>query len=225
VSLLAQDRALLDRFRVGDRRVMEQVYRHYAPQVSALVYGGLPTQSARVRARSPYDVGSIVQEVFTRAFTEKARHSYDGVSPYLQYLIAIARNFMLNELRMREDVAEPATIESALSASRAPAAVAASPASPDELAEQNELDGLVSRFLLGRNERERRIFHARFEQLLTQEETASALGLTRIQVRRSEAHLRRDLFAVLRASGYLDQARLTQSSLLPAAPEAPQVEP
>ena len=60
------------------------------------------------------------------------------------------------------------------------------------------------------------MFRARFEQYLSQEEAAASLGLTRIQVRRVEAKLRRDLFVHLRASGYLDRAQPVESSLVGA---------
>ncbi len=199
---------------------MELVFRHYAPQLSALVARGLSTRSGRIRASSPFAVGAVVQEAFSRAFTEKARGAYDGASDYLLYLAAIARNELLNQRRGREDLTERDALEAQLGASpNAGAAVGAAPASPEQAAEERELHGLVSNFLAARDSRERDVYRARFEQHLTQEDAAAVLSLTRIQVRRFEAKLRRDLFAHLRASGYLDRARPVESSLVSSAPE------
>jgi RNA polymerase sigma factor (sigma-70 family) len=199
---------------------MEIVFRHYAPQLSALVARGLSTRGGRIRPPSPFEVGAVVQEAFARAFTEKARGSYDGASDYLQYLAAIARNELLNQQRHREDVAEGEAIESQLgSAANAGAVVSQGPPSPEVVAEERELQGLVDAFLAKREERERQVYQVRFEQHLTQDDAAAVLGLTRIQVRRVEAKLRRDLFAHLRGSGYLDRARPVESSLVSSVPE------
>src|SRR6185295_11005769 len=186
---------------------------------SALVSRGLTTRGGRIRPPSPFEVGAVVQEAFARAFTEKARGAYDGASDYLQYLAAIARNELLNQQRFREDSAESGVIEAQLGTSaNAGVAVASAPPSPDQIAEEKELHGLVEKFLSGREERERQVYRVRFEQHLTQEDAAAVLGLTRIQVRRLEAKLRRDLFVHLRASGYLDRAQPVESSLVAKVP-------
>jgi RNA polymerase sigma factor (sigma-70 family) len=140
----------------------------------------------------------------------------------MQYLAAIARNELLNQQRTREDLADTPALEAhAGSAVNAGAAIGAPPPSPEQAAEEKELRGLVETFLAGRDERERDVYRVRFEQHLTQEDAAAVLGLTRIQVRRVEAKLRRDLFTHLRGSGYLDRARPVESSLVAsAAPEA-----
>lgn len=193
---------------------MDLVFRHYAPLLSALVSRGLSTRGGRMRPASPFEVGAIVQEAFTRAFTDKAREAYDGAADYLQYLAAIARNTMLNQQRGKEDVTESAALEAHLGAGAATAPLGTAPVPPDVAAEERELHGLVETFLSGREQREKDVYRARFEQVLTQEEAATALGLTRIQVRRVEAKLRRDLFAHLRAAGYLDRAAPVESSLV-----------
>src|SRR5882724_10015862 len=94
---------------------MEVVFRHYAPQLSALVARGLSTRGGRIRPPSPFEVGAVVQEAFSRAFTERARAAYDGASDYLQYVAAIARNELLDQQRNREDLAEASALEAQLS--------------------------------------------------------------------------------------------------------------
>ena len=221
MSLLTEEPNLLARFREGERRSMEIVFRHYAPRLSALVARGLSTRGGRLRPASPFEVGAVVQEAFARAFTQKARAAYDGGSDYLQYLAAIARNALLNQRREREDVASHSALESELNgtADRG-ATLSAAPPSPEQVAEERELHGLVAAFLAGREQRERDVYRARFEQHLTQDDAATVLGLTRIQVRRLEAKLRRDLFVHLRTAGYLDRARPVESSLVAPAAES-----
>ncbi len=213
VSLLTTDRSLLDAFRRGDRTAMEAVYRHYAPPLSKRVASGLSGGGGRVRVSSPFEVGAVVQEVFTRAFSERARLAYDGLSPYAAYLSTIARNYLLNELRVREEPAPPEELASAVGDGGEKAQ------SPHEHAEASELLRLTQDFVRGRPEREQAIYQARFEQGLTQDAAAKALGLTRIQVRRAEANLRASLFTHLKAKGYLDHAAQKPQGLAAQAPE------
>jgi DNA-directed RNA polymerase specialized sigma24 family protein len=95
VSLLLEDRALLTRFRAGERKALELVYQHYGPKVSGMVAQSLT-------GRSPFEAGSVVQEVFARAFSRGAREGYTGLTPYLAYLSAIATPVLLNERRLKE---------------------------------------------------------------------------------------------------------------------------
>lgn len=218
MSRLPEDRGLLAAFRAGDRKALETVYLHYAPKLSALVFRGLATQSGRVRVSSPFEAGAVVKETFARAFAEKARLAYDGASPYLGYLSAIARNFLLNEKRVREEVTADAALERASTVGADGAvALSSAPQRPDETAEENELTRLVDRFLSERTQSERDVFKARFLDQKTQDESAAVVGLSRIQVRRIEAHLREDLLARFKQHGYLERTT-TASSLLGARP-------
>jgi RNA polymerase sigma-70 factor, ECF subfamily len=215
VSWLPSDRDMLARFRAGERKALEAVYRHYAPQLSAMVFRGLPTHGGRVRCTGPFEVGAVVQETFARALQERARLAYDGLTPYLSYLSAIARNHLLNERRVREEPADAQAIDSAAGlAANGEAALSSAPKGPDEQVEATELSRLIEAFLSAKSALERDIFHARFVERLTQDEAAAKVGLSRIQVRRAEAHLRRDLLAHFRDTGYFDQVGPVVSSLL-----------
>ena len=218
---LPEDTALLASFRAGDRKAMEVVYLHYAPLLSAIIFRGIATQGGRVRLTSPFELGAVVQETFARAFQESARRAYDGVLPYRAYLAAISRNYLLNELRVREEAASDATLEVALGARvDSTAALSAAPRSPDEVAEEAEITRIVEGFLAERTPVERGVFKARFVEQRTQDDSAAATGLSRIQVRRIEAHLREDLLVRLKQSGYLERATGSASSLF--APRQPQ---
>src|SRR5689334_16260622 len=107
MSLLVERRELLDRFKRGERQALEEVYRHYVPEVAAFLQRGFTFQSAGRTLRfsgfaQPFDLDNALQETFTRAFRESARLGYDGLRSYKNYLLAIARNFVLDELRTRE---------------------------------------------------------------------------------------------------------------------------
>jgi len=55
------------------------------------------------------------------------------------------------------------------------------------------------------NEEDRELVRLRFTESQGQEETAKALGSTRMKVRTQESRIRRRLVAFLRHSGYLDE--------------------
>lgn len=93
MPLLKTDRALLDRFRAGDREALTKVYWEYVRKVERLL-------SARFRIGAS-ELADLVQEVFLCAFSEKSRRAYDGIRDYGPYLCAIARNILLHWSRVR----------------------------------------------------------------------------------------------------------------------------
>jgi hypothetical protein len=108
-DLLAQDRALLGRFRAGERKAWNR-YRHtrraLQPRGRRLAGSGGRVAPARFgRARCAGDLRPRV--------LEKARASYDGLSRSCSTWRPIARNFLLNELGSARSP-PPAALESAL---------------------------------------------------------------------------------------------------------------
>src|SRR5437762_10073842 len=96
MSLLIERRELLDRFKRGERQALEEVYRHYVPDVAAFLQRGFTFSSGGRPLRfsgyaQPFDLDNALQETFLRAFKESARVGYDGLHPYKSYLFAIAR--------------------------------------------------------------------------------------------------------------------------------------
>jgi RNA polymerase sigma-70 factor (ECF subfamily) len=198
---LHDDRAWLAAFRAGDHRALERVYRAHVNEVAQLLRRGFSFQNRegtyRFRGyRSEFDLENALQEVFLRAFSERARLAYDGLRPYGAYLVAIARNVVIDEFRR---LAKDAETFAAEHEEHLPA-----PA-PDLEAE--ELGRLLVRTLEGLEPRERELYEIRFARGLSQRDAARALGLTRIQVRRRENHLKRRLLEVLRGGGYAEGVR------------------
>lgn len=205
------NRELLDGFRRGDRPALLTVYRAYVAEVSGFLRRGFSFSSGgkpcRFRGFSGgYEIEAAVQEIFRRAFEERARLSYDGVGPFRPYLLRIAQNVVINDLKSKQPIlfrfrsGAPVVIDSGY--------VEAEPESrelpADEALEAREVAGLVKAFKDSLDERERGVFSARFEEGLSAEAAAKALGLTRSKVRTTEDKLRERFLAHMQRSGYLE---------------------
>jgi len=103
MSVFQENRELLKRFREGDRSALLAVYNHYVDDVFKLVrYGFLLGGSPPSRVSGIQELeaqSDIVQEVFTRAFSPSARLSYDGLRPYRPFLLRIAKNLRVDQVR------------------------------------------------------------------------------------------------------------------------------
>jgi RNA polymerase sigma factor (sigma-70 family) len=167
--------------------------------------------------RGGYEVEAAIQEVFRRAFEERARLAYDGINPYRPYLLRIARNLVINDLKAKEPIlfrfragqpivlepAEEETVESLPAASK----------SPEDEAEVREVAALVEAFKSRLDQRERGVFEQRFEKGLSAEKAGEELGLTRSQVRTTESKLRKDFLMHMQSSGYLAHYRADAGGL------------
>lgn len=208
---LHEDRSLLQAFRRGDAEALAHVYRAHVQRLAQYLRAGFATDAAGSRftglARA-CELEDAVQEVFVRAFRDEARRSYDGVRPFEGWLLGIAHNYVISELRPRRLPIVPLTAELG---QQHPAGV-----STDAEVEDRELDALVKAFVTTLDPRETGVYRARFEKQLSQEQAAQALGLTRIQVRRAEVRLKSRLLSYLQQQGYLSDypaARLRNSLL------------
>jgi RNA polymerase sigma factor (sigma-70 family) len=197
MPVFRDDPELLTAFRRGDRHALEKVYWVYVQRVERIVrYGHAIAHKggARVSGARRSEVADLVQETFSRAFAPRARLAFDGTRPYAPYLSVIARNLLTDWARKRgRDVAFDELAE----ADDAP-----------ELEDEDELpwanaDTLrVVEHYLGALDADLRAVHReRYERGLSQLEAASALGLTRQQLRTREARLREGLASALRRDG------------------------
>jgi RNA polymerase sigma factor (sigma-70 family) len=222
MSLLIEQRELLRRFKAGERRALEEVYRHYAPAVAAFLQSGF-TFTSRDRTmrfvgyRQPFDLDNALQETFARAFKESARLGYDGLHPYKGYLLAIARNLVLDEFRNREVAMSP-FLETRAGSSEAPpiadgdlpppspshGEVTSGHASAEHEFLRNELGQLYADFVARLEERDRIFFIARFEEQRTQVEAGEKAGLSHMQARTLEKKLRQRFLEFMHARGYLE---------------------
>lgn len=205
MTLLSEDRELLARFRSGDSAALEQVYRFYVPAVMRFLRRGFvvtkSTNPTRFSLSQPFELENAVQEIFTRAFSERARLAYDGLRPYRDFLFGIGKHVALDELRRRHrqagtPSAEEVELESIPDTDP--------DASPEESLGAKQAIATVAAFLAEEcDEKDRRLYLLRYGDDLSQEATADAAGLTRIQIRRWETKFRERLLRYLKRVKYV----------------------
>jgi RNA polymerase sigma-70 factor (ECF subfamily) len=199
---LHEDRRWMEAFRAGERWALDRVYREHVMDIATMLRRGFSLEGSGPATRfrgydRELDLESALQDVFLRAFSDRARLAYDGLRPYGAYLAAIARNVVIDELRrVSRNAARFANeLPEVGCDAQAPAAV-----------EGEELQRLVAEAVATLPASDREVYEQRFVKGLTQLEAARALGITRIQVRRRENRLKRSLLASLKAAGYGDSA-------------------
>lgn len=165
----------LQQFRAGDRAALERVYFAYVEEIEVQVRRFLSTQKGRGA-----DVGDLVQEVFVRAFGEKARSAFDGERPYGPYLGTLTRNLMVDWARRAGRELPSEDLD------RVPDVP---PSQRDDWADKETMVA-VNAYLAELPSELREIHEFRYVQCRSQEETCSALGISRQTLRTREGRLR-----------------------------------
>jgi len=203
-ALLPGDSALLARYRRGDREVLTKLYRAYSPRVLRYLSNGFRVRvdmTSRIARVGPLDLEAAHQDTFLRAFSERARHAYDGLRPFEGFLLAIARSAAVDVLRAAGKLSRSSI---ALDDVSELDSIAAEQASPEDAALEGEVKALVGRFLSGLSPIERRFADLRFVERLSQERAGAELGLSRQEVRTREVRIKQALVEFLEAEGWLD---------------------
>jgi RNA polymerase sigma factor (sigma-70 family) len=189
MTLLANDPDLLRRFRAGDREALSAVYRHYVACVERLVRRcHAPSGWAASGQRTGADRADIVQDVFAKAFAERARAAYEPSRPYRPYLLTVARNVIVDRVRQlqRESRIDVQAIHFHTEMA------ASEPSSALPWADPHTLR-LVDRYLDGLATDERAVYVERYCRCSSQSDAAAALGISRQRVRTLESRLRSGL--------------------------------
>lgn len=224
--ILLERRELLDGFRRGDRTALLEVYRYFVRDVARFLTAGFSFDSGGQRCtfrgfRGGYEIEAALQEIFRRAFEERARLSYNGIDPYKPYLLRIARNTVINDLKSRHPILFRFRSGGAVILEPCretdPDVVVSRECSPEEVHEAREVAALVEAFLSALEPRMRALFELRFQEGLAAEETGKRLGWTRAQVRTREARLRASFLEHMQAAGYLTRAGRAASIALTGA--------
>lgn len=217
---LEEDRPLLDGFRRGDRDALDRVYRAYAEEIASILVNGFAFSSAGRSCRfrglsSRFDLEDVLQEVFARAFTERARLAYDGLRPYGAYLAAIARTAVIDRFRSqarwqaRFQWQDPALDEVPVPADAGDAsdplegAVAAG-GNPQRDLENAELARLLREFQEGLDEDEADVFRLRFREGKSLKQVEDETGRSPSKVKTLEGKLRQRLLERVWGAGYLE---------------------
>jgi RNA polymerase sigma factor (sigma-70 family) len=217
---LAKNAKLLEAFKKGDRKALDEVYRHYFPGVTSFLRKGFSFRSAAGTfffkgIQDPNDLKAAVQEVFRRAFEAKARSSYNGVNSFTNWVLAIARNMVINQFRNREiafseyisssdERSHLTVLDDEVTEEFSGLLYGMPQRAQDTEVEHTELKTLIDKFMEDLDEHDRNLLVLRFAEGKGQEETAESLNSTRMKVRTAEAKLRSRLRAYLRNSGYID---------------------
>jgi RNA polymerase sigma factor (sigma-70 family) len=195
------DQERLRRFREGAPEVLGEVYRAHAEPLARALRAVAFRGRGFAHLQGALEVENTVLETFSRAFEPRTRLAYDGVRPYAQFLLGIARNVALEESRSREVVAglgpqdEGSSVNWELGS--------AGEGGVEQQLEDQEVEALLRSFKEALSPQERELFELRFTEGLAQESAAARVGLTRIQVRRREKGLKQRLLDFLQERGYL----------------------
>lgn len=176
---------------------MAEVYRQHVPHLTRLLRASAFRTPLFAPLRAPAELENVLLEVFARALEPRTRAIYDGQRPFEVFLMGIARNVLLEQLRNREDAAGDelgAVVDEAMTQE---------PTDVHSLFEDREVSALLAAFRKGLQGDEAKLYELRFVDALTQDQAAAKLGQTRIQVRRREQKLRASLLEWLKSNGYL----------------------
>ncbi len=188
----------LDAFRRGERAVLTEVFHAYVDRISTLVRHGfrLPTQGIVIAGASDIErERDLVQEVFARAFSERARLGFNALLPYGPYLLQIARNLMVDEARKGGTLANRTVSDVELEAAES------LELSADEQLEQERLKAVTAEYCAGLPSEVREFVRLRYEAGLSQRDVATQLGVSRRRVRTWEEMVHEGLRALLKTRG------------------------
>ncbi len=188
MPLLSKDPALLKRFRRGEPRALEEVYWAYVDRVERAVRFGFASSSiakARVPGGHADEIADLVQETFARAFTERARMSYDGLREYGPFLVTIARNLLVDRARKSGREIPLNTFDGM--ELDVPGPIADEPVADDRTLKATH------EYLAALPADLRAVHEQRYVECVSQEEAARRLGLSRQNVRTLEQRLREGL--------------------------------
>jgi len=201
---LLADRALLDAFRRGERDALERVYHACVDRVFDLVrHGFLLEGGTRVSGiAEPGSQRDVIHDVFVKAFAERTRLAYDGLRPFLPYLLRIARNVLVDRWR-RHGVEVPFADPLGAGAGLDPEPPSAADAEAVEDLHWRALREATQAFLAGMADEERRFVQLRFDEDLPQRDVAERMGVTRRRVRTLEGRVLAGLRTFLVGKGFV----------------------
>lgn len=210
MTIFENNRELLDAFRRGEPGAITRVYREHAGSLFGFLRGGFLVVSKGTKYRfqgyrEPWKLERAVQEVFMRAFSEKGRLGYDGIRPYKNYLLTIGRNYVVDQLRLktREFVSLEEFNETGLEFEQH--GISAPASTPEQLAQDKQLEQLVNNFVGTLSPPERRIFEHRFVEQKSVEAASRRFGISEYSVKRDEKILRKRFFAWMHKQGYFEE--------------------
>ena len=201
---LQRDRAMLERYRAGDRATLELLYRQYSAEVLRGLARGFRLSSDPSSGHAqvgPLDLDAVHQETFIRAFSESARLHYDGLQPFLPYLMAIARRAAVDVLRAQGKIQREAVpLDDAPQAQSKPDQTD----TPEQAALRHEAATVVRAFLKTLEGDALTFATARFIDGESQADAGLRCGWSRQNARTQEARLKAACIRYLCDTGWLE---------------------
>jgi RNA polymerase sigma factor (sigma-70 family) len=215
VPVFQEHSGLLRRFRGGEREALEIVYRRYVDDVMRVLRTGFVSRRSGALYRVPgvapdSTLLDMTQEVFARAFAPNGRAGYDGLRPYRPYLLQIARNLRIDQLRREgrelsaEDAGSPSSFLDLDALLESNAAITPPDDAHDDPA-WLQLREATRAHVASLSAEEQRFVELRFVRELPQIEVAELMAVTRRRVRTLEALVLRSLRKTLKAKGLYER--------------------
>lgn len=216
MTILVEDRQLLEAFRRGETSALGRVYDEYARGLFGLLSNGF---SIRVSGKGyrfnglaePWQLEAAVQEIFLRAFADRSRIAYDGLRPYKNYLFMIARNYVIDLFRKKSRQFIPIDRVPEPSADPYATGPQSVPAGPEDLISDKQLLEQVDLFIESLDPKERALFDERFTNGRTIVDTAQRLNTTDYRIKRDEKKIKRAFFRWMKNRGYFEGYRYRDS--------------
>lgn len=187
----------LDAFRAGDPATLTELFHAFVDDVASLLRRGFRLDARNLVIRGIADAErekELVQEVFLRAFSPRARLAFNGLLPFRPYLLQIARNLLVDEWRKQGN----GRVE--VSTTELEAAATLEPSADDEL-EDRTLRAATAEWCKALSPELREFVRLRFEVGLSQAALAEQLRVSRRHVRTIEKDVQDGLHAHLRKLG------------------------
>ncbi len=164
MALVADEAALVERIRAGDKSAFEALFRAYYPRLVAVMRGFVHSDTV---------AEELVQDILLRLWEHRAGWVVrDGMA---RYLYGAVRNQGVNwqkHERVKDRWVARAVADTSLSG------MGRGPLSPEEAMAHNEIDTALAREVARLPERRRLAFTLRSQYGLTNAEIADAMGVT-----------------------------------------------
>jgi RNA polymerase sigma factor (sigma-70 family) len=200
LTLFENNRELLDAFRRGTQEALAEVYHCFVEDVDTLVRRGFALGAGRETrvpgAPSPDQERELVQEVFVRAFSEKARMAFDGLRPYRPYLMQITRNLLVDFWRKHGREIQAPESETGVEE-----IAELEPIEPEENLHRQTLQRATRDYLASLEPRLQEFVKLRFEEEKSQYDLMKEMKITRWNVRSMEKKVQTGLLKYLKKKG------------------------
>jgi RNA polymerase sigma factor (sigma-70 family) len=171
----------------GDAEALEAIYLEYVDLLDHVLATGFLTRNGCLvpGVRNRETRADLLQEVFAKAFADRARRSFACGADYRPYIATICRNVLVDAHRHRGR--ERALFSEALRGDEPVQQV------DEPLLPTHAWEGMVEAYVTRLSSPLREVHRLRFVEGKSQRHAAIVLGMTRQNLRTLEARLKREL--------------------------------